>query len=373
MGYPSATSEEFPVIDEEFLSNNFLSLIVLICSLVASVGLFIYDKRREKGKHAIFVHTAQFIMWALCVIILGDFIEQGIVHFQWRFISEDTVAVLCTTLIVLLLIRKLFLMINRLTQAQIKRGSDMTSAHIVARVLKVVIVMLVFLLYGEHFGMSLSGLLTFGGIGGIAIGMAGKDILSNLFSGVMLYFDRPFKIGDWVSSPDRKIEGTVAEIGWRITKIITFDQRPLYIPNAIFSSISLENPGRMTNRRISTNIGLRYEDADKVAQIVRDIRAMLKEDNAIDQHQTTLIYFDGFGDSSLNIMVYCFTKTTRWAEWLEAQQDVYLKIIAIVHKNGADFAYPSQTLYIKGNLNATSREGTRRDDLRPLPPAQRSD
>ncbi|MCP5821341.1 mechanosensitive ion channel family protein, partial [Klebsiella pneumoniae] len=89
-------------------------------------------------------------------------------------------------------------------------------AHIVSRVLKILIVIVVFLFYGEHFGMSLSGLLTFGGIGGIAIGMAGKDILSNLFSGIMLYFDRPFKIGDWVSSPDRQIEGTVVEIGWRI-------------------------------------------------------------------------------------------------------------------------------------------------------------
>lgn len=90
------------------------------------------------------------------------------------------------------------------------------------------------LLFGEHFGMSLSGLMAFGGIGGIAIGMAGKDILSNFFSGLMLYFDRPFNIGDWVSSPDRNIEGTVVEIGWRITKIITFDHRPLYIPNSVF-------------------------------------------------------------------------------------------------------------------------------------------
>lgn len=344
------------MIAEDFLTNNILSLIMLIISMVASTGLFIYDHQREKGKNAVLVHTAQFFMWALCVIILGDFTEQGIVHFQWKFISEGTVGLLCTTLIVLLLIRKLFLMINRLTKAQVKRGSDITSAHIVSRVLKVVIIMLVFLLYGEHFGMSLSGLLAFGGIGGIAIGMAGKDILSNLFSGVMIYFDRPFKIGDWISSPDRKIEGTVAEIGWRITKIITFDQRPLYIPNAVFSSISLENPGRMTNRRISTSIGLRYEDADKVAQIVRDIRTMLKNEDAIDHQQTMLINFDSFGDSSLNILVYCFTKTTGWAEWLEAQQDVYLKIIDIVHQNGADFAYPSQTLYVEGNLNQKSSD-----------------
>ena len=288
------------MITEEFLSNNVLSLIVLVLCLLGSGGLMIYNRKREKGEHATLVHVSQFIMWALGVIILGDFAEQGIDHFQWRFITADTVGMICTTLIVLMLIRKLFLMINRLAAAQIKRGSDITSAHIVSRVLKILIVIVVFLFYGEHFGMSLSGLLTFGGIGGIAIGMA------------------------------------------------------LYIPNSLFSSISVENPGRMTNRRIKTTIGLRYEDAEKISQIVSEIRAMLKAESSIDQHQTLLVYFDELGVSALNIMVYCFTKTTVWAEWLAAQQAVYLKIIEIVHRNGADFAFPSRTLYME--RNSVSRE-----------------
>ncbi|MRG13032.1 mechanosensitive ion channel family protein, partial [Escherichia coli] len=122
-------------------------------------------------------------------------------------------------------------------------------------------------------------------------GMASKDVMSNLFSGVMLYFDRPFNIGDWVRSPDRNIEGTVVEIGWRITKIMTFDHRPLYIPNSVFSSISVENPGRMTNRRIETELGLRYEDSDKVGVIVEDIRTMLQQNDKIDTKQTLLVYF----------------------------------------------------------------------------------
>ncbi|WP_264783474.1 mechanosensitive ion channel family protein, partial [Escherichia fergusonii] len=120
----------------------------------------------------------------------------------------------------------------------------------------------------------------------------------------------------------------------------------LYVPNSLFSSISVENPGRMTNRRITTTIGLRYEDAAKVGTIVEAVRQMLQTHESIDQHQTLLVYFNDFGDSSLNIMVYCFTKTTVWAEWLAAQQDVFLKIIDIVQAHGADFAFPSQTLYL---------------------------
>lgn len=190
--------------------------------------------------------------------------------------------------------------------------------------------------------MSLSGLLTFGGIGGIAVGMAGKDILSNFFSGIMLYFDRPFSIGDWIRSPDRNIEGTVTEIGWRMTKINTFDHRPLYVPNSIFSSISVENPGRMSNRRIKTVIGLRYEDADKISTIVDAIRQMLQNHHGIDQKQTLLVYFNEFADSSLNIMVYCFTKTTVWQEWLAVQQDVYLKIITPVQKTALTLPSPAR-------------------------------
>ncbi|MRE27470.1 mechanosensitive ion channel family protein, partial [Klebsiella quasipneumoniae] len=88
--------------------------------------------------------------------------------------------------------------------------------------------------------------------------------------------------------------GTVVEIGWRITKIMTFDHRPLYIPNSVFSSISVENPGRMTNRRIETELGLRYEDSDKVGVIVEDIRTMLQQNDKIDTKQTLLVYFNQF-------------------------------------------------------------------------------
>ena len=106
-------------------------------------------------------------------------------------------------------------------------------------------------------------MLTFGGVGGLIVGLAAKDLLSNFFGGMMIYFDRPFKVGDWIRSPDRQIEGTVERIGWRMTIIRTFDKRPLYVPNSVFSSIVVENPSRMLNRRINETFGLRYQDADK--------------------------------------------------------------------------------------------------------------
>lgn len=326
--------------------NNAFNLTVILSCCAALVLMSVWFHRSEKHCKGFIFHAAQFFVYAIIIGTFGSIANNVIDSYKLTFVSPSVVDFLCTSLIALILTTKLFLVINQFEKTQINKGRDITSARILSRIIKITIVVAIVLLYGEHFGMSLSGLLTFGGIGGIAVGMAGKDILSNFFSGIMLYFDRPFSIGDWIRSPDRNIEGTVTEIGWRMTKIKTFDHRPLYVPNSIFSSISVENPGRMSNRRIKTVIGLRYEDADKISTIVDAIRQMLQNHPGIDQKQTLLVYFNEFADSSLNIMVYCFTKTTVWQEWLAVQQDVYLKIITLVQENGADFAFPSQTLYM---------------------------
>ncbi len=330
----------------ELFINNAFNLTVILCSCAALVLMSVWFHRSEKHCKGFIFHVAQFFVYAIIIGTFGTIANNVIDSYKLKFISPSVVDFICTSLIALILTIKLFLVINQFEKTQINKGRDITSARIMSRIIKITIVVAIILLYGEHFGMSLSGLLTFGGIGGIAVGMAGKDILSNFFSGIMLYFDRPFSIGDWIRSPDRNIEGTVTEIGWRMTKINTFDHRPLYVPNSIFSSISVENPGRMSNRRIKTVIGLRYEDADKIGAVVESVRKMLQSHPGIDQKQTLLVYFNEFADSSLNIMVYCFTKTTVWQEWLAVQQDVYLKIITIVQENGADFAFPSQTLYM---------------------------
>ncbi|WET42591.1 mechanosensitive ion channel family protein [Citrobacter enshiensis] len=327
------------------LKNSFNLAVIFSCGAALIVMRF-WLYRQLKWQKGFIFHAAQFFIYAIIIGTMGCIINNAIESYRLTFISASVIDFICTSLIALILTIKLFLVINQFEKAQIDKGRDVTSARIVSRIIKIAIIISIVLLYGEHFGMSLSGLLTFGGIGGIAVGMAGKDILSNFFSGIMLYFDRPFSIGDWIRSPDRNIEGTVAEIGWRITKINTFDHRPLYVPNSIFSSISVENPGRMTNRRIKTVIGLRYEDAGKVRDIVGAVRSMLQHHPDIDQKQTLLVYLNEFGDSSLNILVYCFSKTTVWKEWLAVQQDVYLNIIDIVQSHGADFAFPSQTLYI---------------------------
>ncbi len=165
----------------------------------------------------------------------------------------------------------------------------------------------------------------------------------------MIYLDRPFSVGDWIRSPDKEIEGTVEDIGWRLTRIRTFSKRPLYIPNSIFASISVENPSRMSNRRIYETIGIRYDDLKKMKKIVLDVKNMLEAHDQIDSGQTLMVNFNTFSESSVDFFVYTFTKTTDWALFHGIKQDILLKISEIIELNGSEVAFPTSTLYLKSN------------------------
>ena len=227
---------------------------------------------------------------------------------------------------------------------------DPTTLHALAKLTRLSVVISAVLVALPTLGIEITALLAFGGVGGIAVGFAAQDLLSNFFGGLMIYLDRPFAIGDWIRSPDREIEGTVESIGWRLTVVRTFDKRPLYVPNSVFAKLALENPSRMTNRRIYETIGIRYKDAAKMDQIVQDVHAMLRAHEEIDQDQTLIVNFNGYGKSSLDFFVYTFTKTTSWVKFHEIKQDVMLRIIRIVHEHQADFAFPTTTVDGIGQL-----------------------
>lgn len=236
-----------------------------------------------------------------------------------------------------------------------KRKADPTTVTALGQVIRITVIVIMMLVGLQTLGISISALLTFGGIGGLAIGFAAKDTLANFLGGLMIFFDRPFSVGDWVNSPDQDIEGNVEHIGWRLTKIITFDKRPIYVPNGMFSTIIVRNPSRMTHRKINTQIGLRYQDADKLAVILPEIEKMIREYPTIDAKQGVAAAFDAFAESSLNFILVAYSKATDYYEFLKVQQGVFLKIVEIVHKHGADFAFPTRTLDFPNNVPMMNR------------------
>ncbi len=225
---------------------------------------------------------------------------------------------------------------------------DKAAVDAIGKTLRLIVVIVMLLIAMQELGFSISGLLAFGGVGGIAIGFAAKDMLSNFFGGLMIYLDRPFAESDWIRSPDRDIEGTVEQIGWRVTRIRKFNSRPLYVPNSVFSTIAIENPSRMSNRRIHETIGIRYEDAGAMEKIIQQVTAYLKAHDAIAQDQTMMVNFTAFAPSSLDFFVYCFTKTTVFIEFNDVKQDILLQILKIIESNHAECAFPTTTVHLQG-------------------------
>lgn len=239
---------------------------------------------------------------------------------------------------------------------KMRKPMDYTTVNAISKLLRAVIIITAALTALQTLGFSISGVLAFGGVGGIAVGFAAKDLLANFFGGFIIHLDRPFKVGDWVRSPDRNIEGTVEHIGWRLTTIRTFDKRPLYVPNAAFTTIAVENPSRMTNRRISETIGIRYADVHAMKKIVDEIRDMLKSHEDIAADETLIVNFLAFNASSLDIMVYTFTKTTQWVRFHEVKEDVLLKISDIIESHGAEVAFPTRTLHLPDGVRVSGND-----------------
>lgn len=220
----------------------------------------------------------------------------------------------------------------------------LNTINAITKLLKVSVIITTTLILMQSLGINISGVLAFGGVSGIAVGFAAKDLLSNFFGAVMIYLDKPFHIGDWIRSPDKEIEGTVEDIGWRQTKIMTFAKRPIYVPNSVFSTITVENPSRMSHRRIYENIGVRYADFAQMSKLVADIKKYLQESKHIDHKQSLIVNFNKYADSALEIMVYCLCKETDWIKFHAVKQEVLLDIGKIIERYKAEIAYPTMTL-----------------------------
>lgn len=285
---------------------------------------------------------------SLLILAFALSVVMDIANFNnsYKVFEVGTIIVIAWTLIRLIS----FVEINVIKQQEIKgKTVDRTTADAVSQLLRISVIITSLLVGLQSLGFNISAILAFGGIGGVAVGFAAKDLLANFFGGLMIYLDRPFSVGDWIRSPDRNIEGTVERIGWRLTLIRTFDKRPLYIPNSMFSNISVENPSRMTHRRINETIGVRYDDSKQLPAIIEDVKAMLISHPEIDSTQTLMVNFNQFASSSLDFFIYTFTKTTNWIKFHEVKQDVLFKITEIVEKHGAEMAFPTSTVHLESD------------------------
>ncbi len=201
----------------------------------------------------------------------------------------------------------------------------------------------------QEWGFNVAAVLGSLGLVGMAVALGARDFIANLFAGLTIFLDRMFEKNNWIRTPD--VEGVVEDIGFRATKIRRFDDALVTIPNARLAGEALVNFSRMTNRRIYWTIGVEYRTTqDQLRMIIRDILEYLKsnQDFETDPSRTrTFVFVDSFGASSIDIMLYCFTRTTEWEEWLACKERLAYTVKRIVEGHGASFAFPSTSLYVE--------------------------
>ena len=163
----------------------------------------------------------------------------------------------------------------------------------------------------------------------------------------MIQMDKPFSTGDWIRTTDKSIEGVVEKIGWRMTRLRTFNKNPVYVPNGIFATIPIETPSRMTNRQIHAIIGIRYDDIAQMQSIIEKVEKLLADHEHIDHEEPCRVYFDLFNASSLDFVIWAFSTVTEGAEFKKIKGKLLLDVADIIANHGAEIAYPTQTLHIQ--------------------------
>ncbi len=228
-------------------------------------------------------------------------------------------------------------------------------SNFLIRIIRILIIILGLMAILYNFGINVTAFFASLGIGGLALALAAKDTAANLFGSIALLVDRSVKVGEWIKVAG--VEGTVEDIGMRTTKIRTFEKSIIAIPNAIVASSPIENYSRRGIRRIKMFIGLTYDTSRKTMEaIVTDLRTLLNHHPDIAQDQAKLVNFRDFNASDLGIMIYTFASSSDWQTYLNIREDINLKIMEIVERHGASFAFPSQSLYVESLPTSTSQE-----------------
>lgn len=215
---------------------------------------------------------------------------------------------------------------------------------LIRKSLKIFLVIIGTIFVLQNFDVNVTSLLTGLGLGGLAFALAARDTLANLFGSVTIFLDKPFQVGDWIIVGG--VEGTVEEVGFRSTRIRTFYNSLVSIPNSKVADNAIDNMGLREFRRIRTTLGLTYStSAEQMQAFVEGLRAIILA-NPYTRKDFYEIHFNDFADYSLNVMVYVFVKVNTWSEELRERQNLFLEMLRLAEEIGVEFAFPTQTLYI---------------------------
>ncbi len=330
-----------------------MSGILLFLAIVVHFGLGFtlnkLSKHLDSTKTQIDNYFVDALSTPLKVLVWYGWIYFSMLQLKVDFPALGQIAGYIVITPIIILAWAILRLISSIEKAMLEREAkvDKDSIRLFTRLIKISFVFVFVLGFAQYFGYSVSSILTLGGVGGIVIGFAAKDMLANVFGGLMIQMDKPFSTGDWIRTTDKSIEGVVEKIGWRMTRLRTFNKNPVYVPNGIFATIPIETPSRMTNRQIHAIIGIRYDDIAQMSSIIEKVEKLLADHEHIDHEEPCRVYFDLFNASSLDFVIWAFSSVTDSSEFKKIKGKLLLDVADIIANHGAEMAYPTQTLHIQ--------------------------
>jgi len=371
-------------IQEQILFlNNYDPIVIKLIAILVSIGAIYFIRKMvfdflEKGllKIESLENYSKDIILRLrkpseIMVIIMNF--DLIIYIYNDFSFLDPLRQIFNIIYVALSTYLIYILINTIVDIKIKHIDKKTHVkneviNVGLKILNFAIILVGILVAMTLMGVNLTAILSGLGIGGLAVALAAKDTLANFFATISILVSDTFAQGDWIQVGPS--EGTVVEIGLRVTTLRTFDNALISIPNSTLVNDDVKNWSRRTvGRRIKISLGVKYDSKpDDIKNTIEEIRTMLENhpniatSNTIHQYEnsgfklvsqddvygvkkTLLVYLDEFAASSINILVYCFSSSVVWNEWLEVKQDVMFKIMNILEKNDLEFAFPSLSIY----------------------------
>jgi MscS family membrane protein len=291
------------------------------------------------------IAPARVLLWILLLAFGADLLvrEFRLQGFSYVAPLRNAAIIFCLSWFLLRWKRVFHLVAMARPDPQIKGKlrMDPFTVEMISKLFTIMVIFMTILIVMSIFGLNIAPLITFGGIGAATLGIAGRDVIANFFGGFMIYLTRPFMIGDDIELPQKKLTGKVEEIGWYFTSIRDGHKKPLYIPNAVFSTEPLLNLSRMTHRRMEESIGVRYEDLDKIPKILEEIKNLMVRHPDVDNQQSKSIFLEKFGDVAIFIEVKVYITCTRYEEFMEVKQGLLSDIYRIIQNAGAEMPFPT--------------------------------
>ncbi|NLB53831.1 MAG: mechanosensitive ion channel family protein [Syntrophomonadaceae bacterium] len=206
-----------------------------------------------------------------------------------------------------------------------------------------IIIALAVVVIAQEWDYNVNGFIAGLGLGGLAFALAAQNMLANLFGGMVIITEKPFSLGDWIETPS--VEGSVEEITFRSTRVRTYDHKLITVPNSTLANEPITNHARIDQRRMTFHLRVTYSTTpEKMQECIEKLKTMLIQHPDI--HNEVKVYFDKFGDSSLDILVDCFAKTDLYFDWLEIKSKVNLEIMKLMADEGVSIALPSRSVYL---------------------------